>query len=67
MDTNIAAWMIGGGPLMEDPNAARDREQLHAFHEGQREARRDRVGPIDRIRAFVMPKPAEKQLDCCPA
>ena len=67
MDTNIAAWMIAGGPRIEDPHAARDRGQLHAFLESQRLARPAHVGLIERIRAFATPKAPEKQLDCCPA
>ena len=67
MDTNIAAWMIAGGPRVEDPHAARDREQLHAYREAQRLTERSRPAIVDRIRAFVASKPAATDLDCCPA
>ena len=67
MDTNIAAWMIAGGPRLEDPHAQRDREQLHAFRESQRVAAVERVGLIDRIRQLVQSKPAESDLVCCSA
>ena len=67
MDTNLAAWMIAGGPTIENPHAERDREQLHAFRESQRVARADRLGLVERFRAFAQPKPAEPTLDCCPA
>ena len=67
MDTNIAAWMIGGGPQIEDPHAARDREQLHAFLESQRDVEPARIGLIERVRSLVQPKPAEPALDCCTA
>ena len=67
MDTNIAAWMIGGGPALEHPHAERDREQLHAFRESQRIGRPARIGIADRLRAFARPKPAQPALDCCTA
>ena len=67
MDTNIAAWMIAGGPALEHPHADRDRDQLHAFRESQRIARPERAGLLDRIRSLVEPKPAEPTLGCCPA
>jgi hypothetical protein len=67
MDRNIAAWMIAGGPRIEDPHAARDREQLHAFRESQRVSRPARIGLVERVRSLVQPKPAEPVLDCCTA
>jgi hypothetical protein len=67
MDTNIAAWMIAGGPRVEDPYAQRDREQLHAFRESQRVAHTERPSLIDRIRAITRPAAAETDLACCPA
>ena len=67
MDTNLSAWMIAGGPRIEEPHAARDREQLHAYLESQRTARPARVGLVARIRSLTRPKPAQPALDCCPA
>lgn len=67
MDTNIAAWMIGGGPQIANPHADRDRDQLHAFRESQRVADRERGGVIDRIRRLVGGTSAAAQLDCCTA
>lgn len=64
MDTNLAAWMIAGGPQIKDPHAARDREQLHAFLESQHV---DRPSLIDRIRGISRPRQAEVDLVCCPA
>ena len=64
MDTNIAAWMIGGGPRMKTRAAEREREQLHAFRESQR---RDHVGLIGRLRGVVRPATLETDLACCPA
>jgi hypothetical protein len=66
MDTNIAAWMIGGGPRIEDPHAQREREQLHAFLESQRIARHE-PGAIERIRQLVRRSPAAAEPVCCPA
>ena len=64
MDTNIAAWMIAGGPRLEDPHAQRDREQLHAFRESQRV---DRPSLLDRIRGISRPRQTELDLVCCTA
>ena len=59
MEANIAAWMIAGGPKLDNPHAERDREQLHAFRESQRVARKSQTGMFDRIRSFAQPKPSE--------
>ena len=67
MEPNIAASLIAGGPWVENPHAERDREHRHALLESQRAARANRVGLVDRLRAFAQPKPAEPALDCCPA
>ena len=67
MDTNIAAWMIAGGPRVEDPYAQRDREQLHAFRESQRVAHAERPSLIDRLRGITRPKDSEVDLVCCAA
>ena len=58
MDPNIAAWMIAGGPHVENPHAQRDREQLFAFRESQRAASHD-AGPglLARLARFVRPEP----------
>ena len=57
MEQNLAAWMINGGPR-EDPHAARDRAQLHAFLESRRAARAGQPGLISRIRQIVRPNAA---------
>lgn len=67
MDQNFAAWMIGGGTHAEDPHAARDREQLHAFREGRRLAHAEKPGFIARIRRMVQPNAARPDPACCPA
>jgi hypothetical protein len=64
MESNFAAWMIAGGPRTEDPHAARDREQLHAFRESQQV---DRPSIIDRLRGISRPRQDEADLVCCPA
>ena len=64
MDTNIAAWMIAGGPRLENPHAQRDREQLHAYRESQRVAR---TSLLDRIRGITRSREAELDLVCCTA
>jgi hypothetical protein len=64
MDTNLAAWMIAGGPQLEDPHTTRDREQLHAFRESQRVAR---PSLIDRLRGIGRTRADESDLVCCPA
>ena len=64
MDTNLSAWMIAGGPRIELQATQRDREQLHALRASQRV---DGPGLVARIRSLVASKPAETQLDCCPA
>ncbi len=67
MDTNIAAWMIAGGPRLQDPHAARDREQLHAFRESQRVAHAPRPSLLDRFRSISRVRQDETDLVCCPA
>jgi hypothetical protein len=67
MDQNFAAWIIGGGARAEDPHAARDREQLHAYRESQRLARAERPGLIARIREVLQPNAVRHDPSCCPA
>ena len=67
MDTNIAAWMIGGGPRLEEPHAVRDREQRHAYLESQRIADLDRPGLVGRLRQAISRRPADANLACCAA
>jgi hypothetical protein len=66
MEQNLAAWMINGG-TREDPHAARDRAQLHAFLESRRTARAGQLGLIARIRQFVQPNTACQDPATCPA
>jgi hypothetical protein len=67
MDTNLAAWMIAGGPRIETHAAEREREQLHAFRESQHVARVDRPGLAERLRSFARPAAAGPDTACCPA
>ena len=67
MDINVAAWMIAGGPRIENGPIDREREQLHAFREGQRNGREDRVSIVERLLGTTRPKPAEADLVCCTA
>ena len=68
MDTNIAAWMIAGGPHLETHASRREREQLYAFRESQREREQSRrSGLLARIRSLVHQAPPAANLDCCPA
>ena len=67
MDTNIAAWMIAGGPRIETHADAREREQLYAFRESQRAEQAARMGLVERIRAFARPQSDAVDLACCPA
>jgi len=64
MEQNIAAWMIAGGPRIEIPSIERNRANLRAFRERQRE---DHVGLIDRLRGIVRPATTEVDLVCCVA
>ena len=66
MEQNLAAWMINGG-AREDPHAARDRAQLHAFLESRQAARAGQPGVIARIRKIVQPNTARHDPACCPA
>jgi hypothetical protein len=65
MDTNIAAWMIAGGPRLEAAQGQREREQLHAYLDSQRAAEHG-PGLIERIRGLVRPT-VPAQPACCPA
>jgi len=64
MDTNFAAWMIGGGPRIETLSVDRERDQLRALRESQRE---NHVGLIDRLRGITRSKTAEVDLVSCAA
>ena len=68
IDTNIAAWMIAGGPRIELQSTIRERDQLHAFRASQRV---ERVSLIDRLRGITKPRTvdltAEVDLVCCAA
>ncbi|MEA2547029.1 MAG: hypothetical protein QOI09_2302 [Chloroflexota bacterium] len=64
MDTNFAAWMIAGGPRIEILAVDREREQLRAFRECQRESH---VGLIDRLRGIARSKAADADLVSCAA
>ena len=64
MDTNFAAWMIAGGPRIEIRSVDREREQLRAFRESQRE---NHVGLIDRLRGITRSKTADVDLVSCAA
>ena len=67
MDTNIAAWMVAGGPHIETHAATREREQLYAFRESQRVEEAGRAGIVERIRAFARPQSDAVDRACCPA
>jgi hypothetical protein len=67
MDTNLAAWMITGGPRIELHASERDRAQLHAYLESQRVAGSDRVGLIGRLRAILSATRPAADPACCPA
>ena len=65
METNIAAWMIGGG-FRDDPAALRDQVHLRAI----RDARPERESVTSRLSAFVAairPSRPAVDADCCPA
>ena len=64
MNTNIAAWMIAGGPRSEYHATQRDHEQLYAFRESQRV---ERVSLVDRLRGIARRRQVETDLACCPA
>ena len=64
MDTNIAAWMIAGGPRIELRATQREREQLHAYLDSQRA---ETASLVDRIRRLVQPRRADSDLSSCPA
>ena len=66
MDHNIAAWMIAGGPRVETQQDRREREQLHAYLDGQHAASERAPGLVARIRDFVRPI-APAQPACCAA
>jgi len=67
MDTNIAAWMVSGGPHVQTRAQAREREQLYAFRESQLVEKIGRPSLVARIRSLITPTPAEPELACCPA
>lgn len=67
MDTNIAAWMIAGGPHVETHAQAREREQLYALRESQRVEQMDRPSLVARIRSLVRLTASEPEITCCPA
>lgn len=67
MDSNIAAWMIGGGPRIELEATQREREQLHAFRESQRAERTSRPSLFQRLRGATASHQPEIDLACCPA
>jgi hypothetical protein len=68
VDPNIAAWMIGGGPRIELASVRRDREQLHAYLDSQRDlATQSGPGLVARIARIVRPAPACPDPACCPA
>lgn len=67
MDTNIAAWMIAGGPRLETHAQAREREHLSAFRESQLVEQVDRPSLAARIRSLVKPTATERELVCCSA
>jgi hypothetical protein len=66
MDTNIAAWMIGGGPRIQLTSERRQREQLHAYLESQR-AIESEPGLVQRIREAIRPTASAVDPACCPA
>jgi hypothetical protein len=66
MDPNIAAWMIAGGPRLENRHAARDREQLHALLESQRVTSPE-PGLLARLARFVRVESTRPDPACCPA
>ena len=51
MDTNLAAWMIAGGPHIEIHGTERDRAQLHAYLESQRTSEPARPSLVERLRS----------------
>jgi hypothetical protein len=67
MDTNIAAWMIAGGPRIEIRATERDRAQLHAYRESQRVAHADDPSLIDRVRSLLSRPSTNADVACCPA
>lgn len=68
MDPNIAAWMIAGGPRLENAHAQRDREQLVAFRESQRAAAHDSgPGLLTRLTRLVRSGATQPDPVCCPA
>ena len=68
MDTNIAAWMIAGGPRIELRATERDRAQLHAYRESQRAAHAADPTLLERVRGLlVRPSASNADVACCPA
>ena len=66
MDPNIAAWLIAGGPRLENPHAQRDREQLVAFRESQRSMPHG-PGLLARLARIGRPEPVLPDPVRCPA
>jgi hypothetical protein len=64
MEQNIAAWMIAGGPRIEIPSIERNRVNLQAFREGQRDGH---VGLIVRLRGLVRRDTTEVDFASCVA
>ena len=64
MEQNLAAWMIAGGPRIEIPSIERNRVNLQALRESQRE---DRVGLRDRLRGIVRRDATEIDFASCVA
>ena len=67
MDTNIAAWMISGGPRLELASERRDREQLYAYRESRREDHAPRPTWFERLRGVTPVEASGPDLVCCPA
>ena len=67
MDTNIAAWMIAGGPRIELDSTQRDREHLYALRESQQADRATRPSFFQRLRGITASRQTETDLACCPA
>ena len=67
MDTNIAAWMIAGGPRITLHATERDRDQLHALRESQHAAAPAPIGLVERLRSLARPQMTAPDAACCAA
>lgn len=67
MEPILAAWMIDGGPRIEIPSERRDREQLHAFRESQRNEQAPRRTFVQRLLGLARAPRTTTDLACCPA